>query len=240
MSTSGSLKNPVPLYNLLRKDVRDTVDGQVILSEDLYYRGVLILKTGTFLDDETIYRLLNFGFKKVNIILPDSNESKIPGFENVSILQLKKQYLKGQKCLVADKDGKQINELISMICASYIKETNIYAVNNSIPIKKLIDERHPKFVFIDLNLYPNHGLKVIKEVRNHTNAHLFLTALVDQSKTNLIDKLKSEVALYNTTLLLKPISSIHLRHLILESVTNKEIRKFLTLRRYLKDKFKIA
>lgn len=239
MATSGLFKNPILLYNLLRKDIRDAMDKQVILTEDLYYRGVLIVKAGSFLDEETIYKLLNFGFKRVNVLLPDDKElGSLP--QKLSLAQLKKQYLAGQKCVIADKDGHFINQLVSMVKASYLKEENILAFNNSIPLKNAIEEHQPKYIFIDLNLYPHHGLKVIKDIRNYSNAHIFLTALVDKSKIYLCHKLRNEVQTYNATLLLKPVSSVQLRMLLMDSVSSKDVRNYLTLKRYLKDKFKSA
>lgn len=244
MTTSGHLKNPVLLYNLLRHDIREAVDRQVILMEDLYYRGVLIVRAGSFLDEETIYKLINFGFKRVNILLPDKKDNRktkeISTGEELSILELKKKYLAQQKCIIADKDGQQINDLISIVKASYIKESNIFAVNNSIPIKNMLEEKQPKYVFIDLNLYPNHGLKVIKEIKKFTNAKIFLTAMVDQSKTALVNKLRNEVESNNASLVLKPISSTEIRYLLFDSISNKDLRRFLAIRRYLKEKFKIA
>lgn len=239
MATSGLFKNPMPLYNLLRKDVREAMDMQVILTEDLYYRGVLIVKAGSFLDEEMLYKLLNFGFKRVNILLPDDKELGSKP-QKLSLLQLKKQYLAAQKCIIADKDGHFINQLVSMVKASYIKEENILAFNNSIPIKKSIEEHQPRYIFIDLNLYPHHGLKVIKDIRSYSNAHIFLTALIDKSKMHLCEKLRTEVQNYNATLLLKPVSSVQLRMLLLDSVSSKDVRKYLTLKKYLKNRFKTA
>lgn len=238
MNLNGSLKNPVLLYNLIRQDVRDTLDGQVIIAEDVHYKDSLIVKAGTFLDEKTIYRLINLGIKRVNILLFD--DYKKTDLENISILQFKKQYLNNQKCIIADKDVYQINELISVVAASHIIETNIFAVNNSIPIRKLIEDKQPKYIFIDLNLYPNHGLKVIKEIKRFTNAHIFLTALVDQTKVELVNKLKKEVDLQNAKLLLKPVSPTELRLILLDTVTNKDIKKFLLLRKYYKNKSKTA
>jgi len=226
MNLVDSLKNPVPLYNLLRKDVREALDKQVILTENLYYRDVLIIKSGAFLDETLIFKLLNFGFKRVNILLPDSKS--VPGdFENVSILQLKKQLLKQEKCLIADKNAYHINELISVLTASYINENNILAVNNSMPVKKMILEKQPKLVFIDLNLYPKHGLKVIKEISKHSIGKVFLTALVDGSKVELINKLKSEVDACEAQLLLKPISASNLRNILLDCISNNDVKKYL-------------
>lgn len=226
MNLRDSLKNPVPLYNLLRKDVREALEEQIILTENLYYRDVLIIKSGAFLDETLIYKLLNFGFKKVSIVLPEA-KPQTTDFENLSILQLKKQLLKTQKCLIADKNAYHINELIAVLTASYINEDNIIAVNNSLPVKKLILEKQPKFVFIDLNLYPKHGLKVIKEISKHATGHVFLTALADESKVELINKLKLEVATCNAQLLLKPIVPVPLRTILLDCVTNSDVKKYL-------------
>lgn len=239
MKTSGSFKNPMPLYNLLRQDIRQALGDNIILSEDLYFRGVLIIKAGSFLDDETIFRLLNFGFKKASILLPEAKDKNQPVIQNMSLLQLKKQYLATQKCLVADKDGYFINEIINALKASYVKEEHVYAVNNSIPIKKILEDKNPNYIFIDLNLYPSHGLKIIKEIRRTTAAHIFLTALVDENKTALMNKLIHEVDSLNATMLLKPISAIELRVHLLNTVTNNHIKHFVSQKR-IKNKFKIA
>jgi ActR/RegA family two-component response regulator len=239
MATSGLPKNPVPLYNLLRQDVRMALDEQIILAEDLYFRDVLIIKAGSYLDDQTIYRLLNFGVKRVNLLLPEDKPKK-QIFENLSIVQLKKEYLRQQKCIIADKDGHYLNELINTLTVSYVKDTNIYAVNNSIPLKNLIEDKHPRFIFVDLNLYPNHGLKVIKEIKKHTTANLFLTALVDQSKIELVEKLRNEVELMGATLLFKPVKSAQLRVVLMNTVSNQDVSKFLSARRYQKKAIRSA
>lgn len=239
MKTSGSFKNPMPLYNLLRQDIRQALNNTIILAEDLYFRDVLIIKAGSFLDEETIFRLLNFGLKKARVVLPESKEKKKPVIENMSILQLKKQYLGQQKCLVADKDGYFINEIINGLKSSYIKEENIYAVNNSIPIKNIIEDKNPGYLFIDLNLYPSHGLQIIKDIRRSTLANIFLTALVDENKTTLMKKLAKEVDSLNSTLILKPVSAVELRVQLLNTVTNDHIKYYVSQKR-IKNKFKIA
>jgi ActR/RegA family two-component response regulator len=239
MASSGLIKNPVTLYNLLRKDVREALDEQIILSEDLYFKDTLIIKAGSFLDDQTIYRLLNFGVKRVKILLPESKPGKTP-FESLSILQLKKEYLKGQKCLIADRDINHINELIAVISASYIKDKNIIAVNNSMPVKGIIEEKQPKFIFVDLNLYPQHGLKIIKDIKKITAGNVFLTAMVDQSKTALVEKLQHEVEMNNATLLFKPVAVAQLRLLLLNSISNKEVSRYLSLKKLLSKKIKTA
>jgi hypothetical protein len=239
MVSSGLPKNPVPLYNLLRQDVKQALEDSIILSEDLYYKDTLLIKAGSFLDDQTIYRLLNFGIKRVKVLLPENKTKKTP-FENLSIIQLKKEYLKEQKCIVADRDIHFINELISGLKSSYIEEANIFAVNNSIPVKKLIQDKNPKYIFVDLNLYPDHGLKLIKTLKDISYANVYLTAMIDQSKSNLFDKLKHEVEANKATLLLKPVKTAQLRLILLNSVSNRDVSRFLALKKYSKKKFKSA
>lgn len=240
MSRNGLLKNPVRLYNLLRNDIRTALDEQVILNEDLYYKDTLIIKAGSYLDDQVIYRLLNFGIKSVNIQLPENNTGK-PVIKTNTFGDIKKLFLKQQKCIVADKDAYYINQLISALKSSHITESNILAVNNTIPIKKLIEDNCPKFVFIDLNLYPDNGLKVIKEINKLSlNTNIYLTALINHSKTALVDKLNKEVEKSNASLIYKPVSPSQIKLLVMNSISQKDIKNFMTIKRLQQNRIKSA
>lgn len=116
---NNSIKNPIDLLELKSERFSDDSEYNMVLKEDVWKQGILILRSGKYLTGEIIDKLINFGIREVNVHL-DDNEFQED--ENQAIEELKRNYIKSQNILIIDSKYKNIIFLASILTKMGFRE----------------------------------------------------------------------------------------------------------------------
>lgn len=125
-------------------------ESSVLLKDDIWGKDTLILKSGVYLTEEIINKLLKFGIKKVNVVL-DNMET-----ENSTInedIRYAKPVIANQNVLIVEKTMLNASMLVKKLLKTGFKEGNIFVTLETGSINKYFRTRHINFLFIDEDLY---------------------------------------------------------------------------------------
>lgn len=106
------------------KNEREPKKNSFMLRDDIWKKGILILKSGRYLTDDIIEKLLNFGVYEVNVHI---NKDDYTEFSS----QLKqKEFVKNQNIFIIENELKYINSL-TKILSEIFNAKNIYGITVS-------------------------------------------------------------------------------------------------------------
>lgn len=219
MRADNNHSNPVNLQNLHPDKIKKQ---KLILTEDIWKRGILVLKSGKPLTEKIIEKLLNFGIYEVNVYV--SKDDYIEE-ENKALEQLKRNFIQEQNILIIDKNFNDIGYLARSLKGISFNEKNMYIASNIKAIYKYLQAKTPNYLFIN---YYTDVLSHIRELKNNyylDKTHIFLTLSLDESKIN-IKELESKISLFKTRLILKPLTVNQLKN-ILDEFISRDFQELL-------------
>ncbi|MDD3012150.1 MAG: hypothetical protein PHC34_00415 [Candidatus Gastranaerophilales bacterium] len=94
------LENPVNLKRIRTEKMLEKYS--LVLKEDVWKKGLLLLRNGLYLSEEVIEKLINFGIHEINVHYYEDNF----GEEEKYIEMLKRNFLKNQNVFIFDKNIK--------------------------------------------------------------------------------------------------------------------------------------
>ncbi|MFH0702553.1 MAG: hypothetical protein V2B14_03320 [bacterium] len=212
----ANMKNPINLRRL-RSKKNSNFNYNLVLKDDIWKQGILLLRSGKYLTKDIIDKLINFGIHEINVHLDEEDENDYEYYEdeNSAIEELKKNFIKTQNILVIDNNFRDANYLTRTLMCVGFKQRNIYVITNAKLIKKYFESKNFAHLFIDFNLYKN-NTQIVDNL-NLKNINIFLTTLLSEIKTS-IRELESNIDSLETKIILKPVMAGHLRNLINQSV----------------------
>ena len=213
MSGTGTLKESVDLIKLKTDKLIESKDQGLLLKDDIWGKGTLILKSGVYLTEEIINKLLKFGIRKVNVTLDNLVAQE---FDVEEQNQLKKQFLCTQSVLIVEKNLINASLLVRQLIDNGFKEGNIFVTKEPTTINKYFRAKHINFLFIDEDLYENCA-KCVEKYTLLRNTHTFIMLIAMMAnKLELMEFKKAGIS--KIKFLLKPIMEEKLNRLVLEAL----------------------
>ena len=150
MSETWSLKKSMELIKLKTDKLIDGKEGGFFLKDDVWGKETLILRSGMYLTEEIITKLMNFGVKKVNVDFDDLIVEEPDKEEQQKLL---KHFTATQSVLIVEKNLINASTLVRQLVSNGFKEGNIFVTNNPNTINRYFRAKQINFLFIDEELY---------------------------------------------------------------------------------------
>ena len=207
VSGTGSLKESVDLIKIKTDNLIEGKESGFLLKDDVWGKGALILKSGAYLTDEVINKLLNFGIKKVSVA-PDDLIVEETSPETYYSL---KKFINTQSILIVEKNLINAGLIVKQLINNGFKEGNIFVTKEPHAINKYFRAKQINFLFIDEDLYEN-CKKCVEKYSLLRNTHTFIMI----NATDLTEFKKGRIS--KIKFLLKPIMEEKLNRLVLEAL----------------------
>lgn len=175
MSETGSLQESVELIKMKTDKLIEGKECGFLLKDDIWGRGTLILKSGVYLTEEIISKLLNFGVKKVNIDFDDLIIEETTIEEQNKLM---KQFIRTQSVLIVEKNLINASLLVRQLIDNGFKEGNIFVTKKPATINSYFRAKQINFLFIEGDLYDSCAKCVEKyTLLKNTHTYIMVNAL---------------------------------------------------------------
>ena len=209
MVEKNDLNNPINL-NKIKKEY-NIFSKKLMIKDDIWKKGILILRGGRYLTEEIIDKLINFGIYEVNVHTNEENTN------------LDNQEIENQNIFIVEKEFKDISMLVRELINLGFNEKNIFGIT----VPKLIDRyfKHitPSYLFIDFGLFAENKeifLKEFEYAKNKiNNINIFLTINQNEINRLKVKNLENTSDYLEKKLIIKPIIKSHLTHLLNQCLT---------------------
>jgi hypothetical protein len=209
MEENALLSNPVNLKEL--KDSCTFENSDFILKDDIWLKGILLIRSGKYLTESIIDKLMNFGIYEVNIHL---NRAVDYTEESNATRELKENYMKTQSILIIDKDFNEIKRLEKTLVNIGFKEKNIQEATNIRVLTRYFQNKPPDYLFINGHYWGiKNYLSYIRSSKTLKNMHIFL--LSDEFE---LQKPEINAENFNARLIHKPVIEEQLKNLVIKHV----------------------
>ncbi|EKE03733.1 MAG: hypothetical protein ACD_20C00157G0010 [uncultured bacterium] len=213
MFVSNVLANPVNLKTLKTRFYDEFSNFTLVLRDDIWKRGTLILRGGKYLTEDVVDKLLKFGVNEVNIHLDEEDYEEE---EHKAVEELKRNFIETQNILLIDRDFDDVGYIVKNLVNTGFNKAKIYASKDIRVINKYLEDKIPDYLFINYDSGVEVYIKAIREVEILRNTHIFLTASIDSELS--IKELENIADSLDTKLLLKPVIAGHLRNLVNQTI----------------------
>jgi len=208
MPEMESLKASMDLLKIKTENIIERKECGILLKDDIWGKGTLILKSGAYLTEEIINKLLKFGVNKVNVSIDDSKLEEDTVEEQKYI---RKQFIGTQSVLIVDKDLFKTSIIVRNLIDNGFKEGNIFVTKELSSINSYFRAKKINFLFIDGDLYEN-CKKCVEKYSLLKNTHTFILISEKASKEFKI------IGVSKIKFLLKPVIEEKLNNLISDAL----------------------
>ncbi len=170
MTEKMSLKESVDLIKIKTGRLIEGNEKNLLLKDDIWEKGALIIKSGAYLTEEIINKLLKFGIRKVCVSI-NNIESKQIVFEKQN--HLMNQFINTQGVLIVEKNLINAGTLIKQLVDNGFKEGNIFLTKEPSFINSYFRAKQINFLFIDEDLYES-CKKCVEKYSLLRNVHAFV------------------------------------------------------------------
>jgi len=211
-------KTYIDLISLKAANLLQKQDFNMILKEDIWNKKTLLAKSGHYLTENIIIKLMNFGVENISV---DFSEE----IEDTSGATLFRAFLKTRNVLIIDDEMSNIFNLTGNLLEQGFEKSNILITDNYNLINKIFKDRQINLIFINSALYGNCARCVDKySLLKHT--HAFVVLKEYESARKLRGSCKSEVKF-----LTRPISALEFK-LIINSSLSRNFIDFYSMGSY--------
>jgi len=210
MLAENCLENPVNLKKIKNEKILEKYS--LVLKDDIWKRGLLLLRRGLYLSEEVIDKLINFGIYEINVHYYEDNCKE----EEKYIERLKRNFLKDQNVFIFDKNIKTPIYLANILIHTGYKRSNIFALSNSKLATKYFRNKKPDYLVIDYESNLENITDIVKEAYSHT--HIFLIVNDDTRKSDSFIKLRNDLKFFKINLISKPLSLGYFLRLISDCI----------------------
>lgn len=231
MLTENYFENPISLNKIKTDKILDKYS--LVLKNDIWKKGLLLLRSGLYLSEEVVDKLINFGIQEVNVHYYEDNCE-----EERYVEMLKRNMLKAENVFIFDKNIRNSVYLANILIHTGYKRGNIFTLTQAKYTGKYFKTKKPDYLVIDYESNSENFINILKEV--YSNTHIFL--MVDEETKNLTSfkKLQNSLKAFKINLVSKPVSLGYFLKLINDCIDSdfsellKNEQSELTLKKKLK------
>jgi len=191
--------------NYAEKTIRKSEKG-VRITDDIWGNGAMLLRSGAYMTEEIISKLLKLGNKKTVITPQQVHEREIE--EQSAILA---EFLGNQSALFIGNSGNMFSYLTKNLIQCGFDRENIYSTNDISSINNYFRACQINYIFIDGDFYKA-CKKCIEKYSLLKNNHTFVIAEMQDAadfKRNSFSKIK---------IFTKPLKATFLNSAVLEAL----------------------
>jgi hypothetical protein len=189
----SAVKSYVDLVSLKTQEKLNKNSLNLVIEDDVWEKDILIVKSGKYLNEELINKLLKFGIKKVRVNILEENQKRMEKEEeSISLIE----FIKTQSVLLVENDLSDAGWLVRNLIDSGFKGGNIFVTADANSINKYFKVKKMNFVFIESSLYEKCP-KCISKYTLLKNIHTFILIDKNESRRKLIQDNISEIKFIN-------------------------------------------
>jgi len=143
-----SMNNYVDLIRLKAEKILQNKDFGITLNDDIWEQSTLLVKSGGYLTEDLINKLLNFGIKKVQVNFVKKEEEQT--LEEQDFLG---DFVKTQNALILENNLLNASGLVKKLVDMGFNKSNIFITANHNSINKYFRAKKINFVFTGLPFY---------------------------------------------------------------------------------------
>jgi len=217
------LKETMDLIKIKTNKLINSQECGFLLQEDIWGNDTLLLKSGTYLTEDIITRLLNFGIKKVNVAIERvedieniNGEEFLEDTQEYSIKSIK-NFMNTQSILIVEKNLINASLLLRQLINSGFREGNIFVTKEPSSINGYFRAKQISFLFIENELYET-CQKCVEKYSLLRNTHVFILGSVREFSRDKKEGQREGIS--RIKFLLKPSSSIDekLNNLVMQAL----------------------
>lgn len=210
------MTNYVDLIRLKAEKFLQNGKFGIMLNDDIWEDGTLLVKSGKYLTDSLLSKLINFGVKKVNVNFVEKEAEMIlleqEAVKNFEPEYVSNNFVKTQNVLIIENNLINASWIVRSLIDIGFSEGNIFVTANYNSINKYFKVKKINFMFIGLSLYE----KCSKSFNKYSllkNTHSF--ALIEKGDT--VRKIKNNYAC-DVKFLMKPLGYKYFKTLISKAI----------------------
>lgn len=219
MSNTSLLTNPVSLRRLTELSLPNQNDYALVLRDDIWKRGTLLLRRGKYLTLDIIDKLLKFGIFEVNVHLLNERYDEQ---EYAVVDEFKGNFSKSQNILIIQKSFKEISSIAKILKEMRFNENNIYASTDIRHIKRYFEKIPPAYLFIEAEFIMQIPENILVNLRNINDVHIFV--FVSNENISAIQELEGKYAELAIKTIVKPTMTSHLKDLLYQCIDSDFIK----------------
>ncbi len=193
--SNKSQGNYVNLLKLKADKIFQNKNLNVVLNDDIWGEDTLLLRSGRYLNEDLINKLLNFGIKNINVNFVEKNEDVK---EQEFVVN---EFIKNQNVLIVEKNILNTAWFVRNLIDIGFSEGNILITGDYNFINQYFRVKKINFIFIGLPLYEK-CIKCINKYSLLRHTHAFVIMESRDSLRKIENNYSSEVKF-----LRKPLSS---------------------------------
>jgi|GEM_PF-2301141 len=140
--------NYVDLVRLKADKIFQNRKLNMVLNDDIWGRNTLLVKSGGYLTEDLINKLLNFGIKSVNVNFVENND------ENESAQDpIISQFIENQYVLIIEENLLNTAWLVRNLVDAGFSEKNIFITADYNSINRYFKIKKVNFIFVGMSLY---------------------------------------------------------------------------------------
>ena len=170
LSEKRSLKESVDLIKIKTDKLIEGKEYGFLLDDDVWEKDILVLKSGVYLTEEIINKLLKFGVKRVNV---DIGKLIVEETNNENQKYLMKQFISTQGVLIIEKNLINASLLVRQLIDNGFREGNIFVTKESNTVNRYFRAKQINFLFIEEDLYES-CKKCVEKYSLLRNTHTFI------------------------------------------------------------------
>lgn len=170
-------KNYIDLISLKASNLLKKQDFKIILNDDVWDNNILIVKSGGYLTDSIINKLINFGIKQVSVNFPEDVDKQ----DNANLLKI---FISSQKALIVNNNLSETSWIKKNLLSYGIESTNIFITDDHNSINKFFRNQQINIIFINSSLYEK-CQKCIDKYSLLKNTHVFVIMGENESARKL-------------------------------------------------------
>lgn len=191
-------RNHIDLIRLKAAKILQQQDINIVLEDDIWDKDTLILKSGGYLTENLINKLINFGIKKVSVNFSQKTKEQ----RDTGLYQ---NFVKNQSVLVIENNLPNISWLTKSLIHSGLQRSNIFITDDYNSINKYFKNKKINFIFLSASFYEK-CQKCIDKYSLLRNMHVFVLMEENDSARKLKNGYSSDIKF-----IIKPISTKKLK-----------------------------
>ncbi len=168
----------VDLLKLKLEALLEKEGNNLVLKNDIRDDNRLLIRSGRYLTETVIEKLLNFGVNNVEVDFDSIDSAEFEKMKKEETF--KEQFVKTQSVLVVEKNIIDASSLVRTLVDCGFKEGNIFVTKEPNNINKYFRAKKINFLFIDALLYAKCSRCVDKYSLLRSN-HTFVLAETEKS-----------------------------------------------------------
>lgn len=189
---NSAVKNEIlDLFSFINKADKEDYEDFFTVNDDIWQNNTLIIKSGSYLTEGIVKKLLNFGIYKINVSQKTKEKQ-----ENIDVSieykRLMESFKNTRSCLIVDENVFDAGIIINKLSEIGLNTRNIFFSKDIWQINSYFRAKQINFLFVSASLYSK-CQKCVEKYSFLKNTHVFILHKEAFSAKGLSEKGKNQI-----------------------------------------------